>query len=206
MKRLTRTLAGLALALALPASATTVLVTSIAPGRVDLIVNGTAIRSLRAGEVSPEGVRAIEIGRDAVLLEVDGKRWSMRLGSSTASSVVLQADARGHFIVTAYINGRPARALVDTGATSVAMGRSEAARLGVNLSGARPVVTRTAGGERKAWLTRVASVQIGEIALADVEVAVGETDELTITLLGMSFLNRVEMQRSGSTLILTRRH
>ena len=206
MRRICAALAALVLAVPLPSGATTVFVTSIGPGQVNLIVNGSVVRSLRTGEVSPEGVRVIEIGRDVVHLEVDGKRWSMRLGSSTSSSVVLQADSRGHFVVTAHVNGLPTRAIVDTGASTVSMSRSEAARLRINLSGAIPGVAHTAGGARRVWLTRVASVQVGDIVLADVEVTVSETDELPITLLGMSFLNRVEMQRSGSTLVLTRRH
>jgi predicted aspartyl protease len=39
-----------------------------------------------------------------------------------------------------------------------------------------------------------------------VEATVSEADELPIALLGMSFLSQLEMQRSGRTLTLTRRH
>ena len=54
----------LLLAAASPAAlATTVMVMSIGSDRVDLLVNGTAVRSLRPGEASPEGVR-LTIARD----------------------------------------------------------------------------------------------------------------------------------------------
>jgi aspartyl protease family protein len=149
------------------------MVMSITSTRVEMLVNNSAVRSLRAGEVSPEGVKVIEIRAGTALVEIDGRRWQMRIGSATAASVVLQADKRGHFITTATINGQPVPVLIDTGATAVAMNLSEAQRAGVSFAGAR----------------REPADQL---------------NELPNTLLGISFLNQVEMQRSGRT--LTRRH
>jgi aspartyl protease family protein len=188
------------------AAATSVMVMSISAGRVELLVNGSAVRSLRAGGVSPEGVRVIEVGNGAAVVEVDGRRWQMRLGSSTASSAALRADARGHFFVDALVNGVPVRSIVDTGATSVALNLSDARRLGVDLNRARRAVAQTAGGPRVIWIVQLASVQVGDIVLAGVQAALHEANELPVALLGMSFLGQVDMQRSGDTLILTRRH
>ncbi|HWI98526.1 MAG TPA: TIGR02281 family clan AA aspartic protease [Burkholderiales bacterium] len=195
------------MALAMPgmASATSVLVMSITGASVEVLVNNSAVRTLRPGETSPEGVKLIDLGTGGALIEVDGRRWLMPLGSSTASSLVLQADERGHFIVTAAINGVPVRALVDTGASAVAMNLSEARRAGVSLSGARRVRVLTASGAREALLVQIASVQVGEIVVYDVEATLSERDELPITLLGMSFLKHLDMYRSGASLTLTRR-
>ena len=198
--------AALLAALPFATQATTVMVMSISGTRVELLVNNSAVRSLRPGEVSPEGVKLIEISAGSALVEVDGKRWQMRLGSATASSVVLQADERGHFVVHPAINGVPVRALVDTGASSVAINLSEARRAGVDFAGARRVMVQTAAGPRPALLVRLASVQLGELMVYNVEATVSERDELPITLLGMSFLNHLEMQSSGRNLTLTRRH
>jgi aspartyl protease family protein len=204
---LRRFAAALALAAAsASAFATTVMVMSIAPGRVELLVNGSAVRSLRPGQVSPEGVKLLEIGPQGALIEIDGKRWQMALGSSTTSSVVLHADARGHFLASALINGVPMRALVDTGASSVSLNLSDAQRLGVNLAGAQRIALQTAGGVRPGLRARLAQVQVGDIVLRDVEASVSLGNELPIVLLGMSFLNHLELQRTGSTLTLTRRH
>jgi aspartyl protease family protein len=204
---LRRLAAMLLLAAASPAAlATTVMVMSIGQGRVDVLVNGSAVRTLRPGETSPEGVRLIEVGPRGALVEVDGRRWTMGLGSSTATSVVVQADARGHFLVTAAINGVPMRALVDTGASAVSLNLSDARRLGVNLAGAQSVTLQTAGGPRQGLRARLATVQVGDIVLRDVEATVSVADELAIVLLGMSFLNHLELQRAGTTLTLTRRH
>lgn len=188
------------------ASATSVLVMSITGASVEVLVNNSAVRTLRPGETSPEGVKLIDLGTGGALIEVDGRRWLMPLGSSTASSLVLQADERGHFIVTAAINGVPVRALVDTGASAVAMNLSEARRAGVSLSGARRVRVLTASGAREALLVQIASVQVGEIVVYDVEATLSERDELPITLLGMSFLRHLDMYRSGASLTLTLRH
>ena len=97
-------------------------------------------------------------------------------------------------------------ALVDTGASTVALNMADAQRAGVNFAGARRVVVQTAGGPRPALLVRLASVSIGDVLVRDVEATVSEHNELPIVLLGMSFLNQVEMQRSGLSLTLTRRH
>ena len=61
---------------------------------------------------------------------------------------------------------------------------------------------------RAAWCptyaVRLDSVRLGSIELAGVEAIVIEQG-LDIALLGMSFLNRLEMQRDGQTMILLRR-
>jgi len=70
---------------------------------------------------------------------------------------------------------------------------------------ARRCSSSTAGGPRPALVVRLASVRVGEVLVSDVEATVSEADELPIALLGMTFLNELEMQRSGRTLTLTRR-
>jgi len=198
-------LAGLLL-VASAAQATTVMVISIARGEVELLVNGAVVRRLVAGQTTPEGIVVHEVRADSALVEVDGKRWQMTLGSSTATSVALQADARGHFVTDIYVNGAPVRALVDTGATSVTINLADARRLGVDLANAQPIVLQTTGGQRRGLRARLASVQVGDIVLRDVEAAISEGNELPIVLLGMSFLRQVDLQRSGQTLTLTKRH
>jgi aspartyl protease family protein len=193
-------------AAAFPAFATTVMIMSITAGRVDMLVNGAVMRSLRPGEASPEGVRLISIEPRGAVVDVDGKRWLMVLGSSTSSSVVLQADSRGHFLVDAVINGVPIKALVDTGASAVSLNLADAQRLRVDLASAQKVLMHTAGGPRQGLRARLALVQVGDIVLRDVEATVSVANELNIVLLGMSFLNHVEMQRAGNTLTLLRRH
>jgi aspartyl protease family protein len=200
--------AALLLAGALEAAAATVFVMSVNPAEVSLVINGSTMRTLRPGETSPEGVRVLLIRGDMALIEVDGRRWEMRMGSRTTTQVVLQADSQGHFYTTVLINGQPVRAVVDTGASTVALNMAEARRVNVNFAGAQRGMTQTANGIRATWRVSLATVQLGDIVLRNIEggVAEGGSEQLSVVLLGMSFLNHLDMQRSGNQLILIQKH
>jgi aspartyl protease family protein len=62
----------------------------------------------------------------------------------------------------------------------------------------------TASGPAGVYGIKLDRVRIGAIELNNVDAVVVEQG-LAIALLGMTFLNRVEMQRDGSTMTLTRR-
>lgn len=199
--------AAAALAAALAAEATSVMVMSLEHDRAQLLVNGSAVRSLRAGQASPEGVRLVAADRSQAVIEVDGRKMILRLGQSTVATAELKSDARGHFVTVAFINGVETRALVDTGATLVALSSDEARRIGVGYSPQSRVQIATAGGPRTGYRALLAAVRVGEVTLHNVEAVVmeGGRDELPVALLGMSFLRGVEMRRVGDTLTLTRR-
>jgi aspartyl protease family protein len=126
------------------AHATTVLVMSLETDRAQLLVNGTIVRNLRSGQSSPEGVRLVSADRSQAVVEVDGTQMTLRLGQSTVAVAELKADPRGQFITTAYVNGVETRAMIDTGATSVALSSDEARAkvgyAGVRASRSRPAV------------------------------------------------------------------
>ena len=67
----------------------------------------------------------------------------------------------------------------------------------------RPAVTQTANGRAPAWRITLDRVKVGSIGLSNVDAIVIEHG-LNVALLGMSFLNRVEMRRDGETMVLTR--
>jgi aspartyl protease family protein len=182
------------------------MVMSLDVDRAQLLVNGTAVRSLRVGQASPEGVRLVAADRTRAVLEVEGRTLTLGIGQSTVATVELKADARGQFITTAYINGVATRALIDTGATSVAISVDEAERMGISLAGAPRVRVATAGGQRAGYRVTLGTVAVGAITLHDVEAVVAEGDELPITLIGMSYLKGVDARRAGDTLTLTRRN
>lgn len=207
--RVVRWVLWLALACLAPvAHATTVLLMSLEQGRVQLLVNGTAVRTLREGQTSPEGVKLISADRTQARLEVDGRELALGLGGSTVASAELKADRSGHFVTTAYVNGVATPALIDTGATSVTLSSDEAQRLSIRYAGGPRVQSATAGGPRAGYRVNLATVRVGGITLHNVDAMVmeGGKSELPITLIGMSFLNGVEMRRVGDTLTLTRRN
>ena len=104
----------------------------------------------------------------------------------------LEPDNRGHFRADFRLNGRSVDALIDTGATLIAINRSTARRLGVNLSESdfRHEV-RTANGTARAAAAMIDTVEIGRIRVRDVQAVVLDDKALEGTLVGMSFLRRL---------------
>ena len=104
----------------------------------------------------------------------------------------IKADARGHFITSAKMNGRKVTVLVDTGATSVAINKSTARRLGLRLSPSDfKYKVNTANGTVKAASAMIDRIAIGRVSVTDVRVAVLPDKSLKDTLLGMTFLNEL---------------
>ena len=63
----------------------------------------------------------------------------------------------------------------------------------------------TANGPAAVYKVRLDSVRVGDISITDVEALVHDGNALPLVLLGMSFLNRVEMRRDGQTMTLIKR-
>jgi len=118
--------------------------------------------------------------------------------------VRLSADPTGHFLADFKLNGRSVNAMVDTGATLVAMNLSTAHRIGINLKPAdfRYQVS-TANGNAKAAGVVIDNLQIGRIAVDKVQAVVLEDEALSGTLIGMSFLKQLsKFQVEDGSLLL----
>lgn len=183
------------------------------PGKVLLTINGGAPRIVAVGARTDEGVKVLAVEGETAILEIDGKRRVLRVGQNVAAqpsgagpaSVVLTADARGHFVTTGNINGTTVRFLVDTGASMVSIGASDARRIGLDPNKGEPGIVNTANGQAMVSRVKLNSVRVGDVILHNVDALVHQHD-LPITLLGMSFLNRMEMQRNGDTMTLIKRY
>lgn len=196
-----------ALSAAAGATAASVRVIDVTYQRADVVINGDTPRTLWVGETTQEGVTLRGVENEAALVEVNAKLWTLKRGESTVAQTTLQGDTRGQFFAMALINGVPVRALIDTGATSVALNSEDAHRMGIDYLRGQRVTVQTANGPVGAYRVALASVQVGEIALANVAATVidGNRRDLPLVLIGMSFLREVEMLRSGNTLVLQRR-
>ncbi|MFO0523735.1 MAG: TIGR02281 family clan AA aspartic protease [bacterium] len=178
-----------------------------------LVINGGNPRTLKAGQATPEGVRLVSANSQQAVVEINGRRETLSMGQSIAGQrstagrqqAVLMSDGRGHFWANAEINGSTAKVLVDTGATYLSMSNATARRLGINFLQGQRGFTSTANGTVPVYRVTLASVRVGDIALTNVDASVHEGDSLPVILLGMSFLNRVEMQRDGDRMTLIRR-
>ena len=77
--------------------------------------------------------------------------------------------------------------------------RSDALRAGVAYTRGEPRIMETANGQARGWLVSLDSVRINGITLRNVPGVVLEVD-MPQALLGMSFLNRMDMRREGGAL------
>ncbi|MDH4173181.1 MAG: TIGR02281 family clan AA aspartic protease [Betaproteobacteria bacterium] len=195
---------------ALPAAAADVSFVGVIGERAAiLVIDGGAPRTVKVGQTFG-AVTVVSVERERAVIEVDGARRTLTRGqhfqsaSSDRQSTVLAADERGHFFAEGAINNKPVRFVVDTGATVVALPASEAARLGIDYRKGRVGSTRTAGGVVPVYRLTLDAVRVGGIELHGVEALVIEQG-LDVALLGMSFLNRVEIRNEGQTMTLLRR-
>ncbi|MBI2720349.1 MAG: TIGR02281 family clan AA aspartic protease [Rhizobiales bacterium] len=117
---------------------------------------------------------------------------TLRLMSATE----LKANAGGHFITKAAINGNDITVLVDTGATTVALSYEDADQAGLRPSSLDfNVPVATANGMAKAAKVKIDRIEIDGIKVDDVDGLVLPEGALRGTLLGMSFLSRLRSFR-----------
>jgi aspartyl protease family protein len=113
--------------------------------------------------------------------------------ASGGYQIVLEADAHGHYAAEMMVDGTRFPALVDTGATVVALPMAVAGQIGI-FPGPEQFTQRvsTANGELKVAPVRLSNVTLGPIRLHDVDAVVIPEGRLDKTLLGMSFLGRLK--------------
>lgn len=192
-------------------NATEVALVGTLGSRALVSIDGAPPRNMGAGQ-KHGSVKLLSVTGSQAEFEIDGKRHTVRMGDRAVSiaggrreEARLVADGRGHFITHGQINGRSIRFLVDTGASNIALGISDARRLGINLENATQGLTQTANGVIVVRHVRLDSVKVGGITLYNVEAAVTD-GHMPESLLGMSFLNRTQMVRDGDMLVLTKRY
>ena len=179
-----------------------------------LVIDGAAPRSMGEGEVA-QGVRVIQVLPGEVRVEIDGQPRLLQLGGSPVESgpastrteaarIVLTANSRGHFTHTVRINDQLAEAMIDTGASTVAIGKREADRMNLRYTDAPTTPVHTANGTAQAWPIRLHSMRMGGAQLWNVEALVLPQD-MPYILLGNSFLAAFSMQRQNDQMVLIQR-
>ncbi|MFT7724101.1 MAG: retropepsin-like aspartic protease [Roseateles sp.] len=174
-----------------------------------LLIDGEP-RTLQVG-ASSGGVKLVALEAGRAVVEAGGRRQTLVLGAAPArvlaagappaSQITLPAGPGGHFTAPGAINGHATTFLVDTGATTLAIGQAEADKLGLRYRDGQRVVAHTANGAVPASRIMLASVRVGAVEVRDVE-AVVVPAALGHVLLGNSFLGRFQMRRDNDVMTL----
>jgi len=118
--------------------------------------------------------------------------------------VELRAGAHGHYFANAEINGRPIDVLVDSGASMVALTSEDARIAGLSIRDSDYTHrVSTANGSAKVAPVVLDRISIGDITVRNVPATVSEPGKLGTSLLGMSFLGRLQqIDIRGGVLVL----
>jgi len=183
-----------------------------------ILISGGLLRGYR-GRL-PQAVQAIAIWLLIVLALVAGYSYRFELqavagrvlGSlvpglavgEASGDVVVTRNGAGTFAVNGRVNGKPARFIFDTGASTVVIRQEDAPGFGIATAGLTfDVPVSTANGRTHAAPVTLESVAVGRIVVHGVRALVARSGTLGANLLGHSFLSRLDSYTvEGDRLIL----
>lgn len=125
-----------------------------------------------------------------------------QLGDGT---ITLQRGRDGHFHVTALVNGKSVRFVIDTGATNLVLSQADAERVGIDPDALAYVMpTQTANGQVMSARVQLDSIALGPHFDEDIRATVNG-GALRQSLMGMSYLSLYRSLRvEGDTMYLVR--
>ncbi|MFM2275242.1 MAG: hypothetical protein RL211_1114 [Pseudomonadota bacterium] len=197
------------------ASAQSVALAGMLSGKALMIVDSGAPKGVAVGETY-RGVRVVSTQGEFAVVEIAGKRHTLRVGDAPASvggkggagssgtKVVLTAGTGGHFVAQGQINGRTIQMVVDTGASLVSISAADASRMGLVYQDGQPVRLSTANGVINGWKIKLSSVRLGDVEIYEVDAVVSPA-AMPFVLLGNSYLSRFQMTRTNDQMLLEKR-
>jgi len=195
------------------AAALDVNVVGLFPNKAIVQIEGGALQTLSVGQKTRDDIILLSVERDGATFDIQGRRVALAMGSARmqaspaaeANRAVVPTNERGILVADGEVNGKPVRFAVDTGATLITLPAREASRLGLDYHNGQKTTMETANGEVFAYRLKLDTVRVGQVVVHNVDALIAESNNLPIALLGMSFLNRVDMRREGTILTLTKR-
>lgn len=182
--------------------------------RAVLLVEGQQ-HLLKVGQTSPEGIKLVSASSESAILLIGGEQVTARLDGRVSASkrpaavqeVQVRRNTTGMYTTVGSINGLPVSFLVDTGATQVAMNASQARRLGIDFHViGTPAEVTTASGVERAWSVILDAVKVGDLEVRNVSAVVLEGAQPVLTLLGMSYLGRIDISNDGQLMTLRKKY
>jgi aspartyl protease family protein len=171
-------------------------------------VDGARI-TLREGETE-KGLRLIAADAQSALVEISGQeqrlRVSQRISSQfsepTRRSITIPRNEQMQYRTTAEINGVRLPVIVDTGANIVALNTRDARAVGIKANEGVAASVETAGAVVAARRVVLDSVDVGGIRIEAVAATVIAGAQPSVVLLGMSYLQHVELEDRAGVLTL----
>ena len=180
-------------------------------------MNGKQAKIISVGQ-SYEGVKLLEANTHHAVVELEGQRRTLTLNSTvllskslgaqaaaTATSAQIFANENGFFMADGRINGETLEFLVDTGANLVVLSSRHADQVDLEYEDGIQGYATTASGNAPMYKIELDRISFKGIELRNVEAGVIVGNFPVIPLLGMSFLNKLEMNRSGNRMVLRKR-
>ena len=194
------------------ASSADVVVEALLPNLAVMRIDGQRVK-LRAGE-SHKGITLIEANSKTALIEIDGKlqhlgvsqRISAQFSEPESRVVTIPRNSQLQYQTTAEINGARVRVVVDTGANIIAMNAAHARAAGISDDEGQPSQVQTAGSIVAARRVVLDSVDVGGIRVNRVLATVLDGEFPIDVLLGMSFLQHVDLEESEGILTIRARY
>ncbi len=168
---------------------------------------------LKVGNTSKFGVSLISADPHVAKVRYKGEVYELGLSTRVSGgfeepetqSVRMNEDALGQYRMRGSIDGTFVNFLVDTGASVVAMSERHARMVNLDYRRAQKGTVQTAQGVARAYFLRLSEVTLGSITVNGVQATVIEGGYPTDVLLGMSFLNKLNMQNNDGVLVLSAR-
>ncbi|MEM9316876.1 MAG: TIGR02281 family clan AA aspartic protease [Pseudomonadota bacterium] len=185
-----------------------VFVEALLPNLAVLQIDGKRV-TLRAGESSGELTLISSDARSAVV-EINGEQRQLQVSQRISSAfsqpeareVVVRRDERLQYRTNAEINGVRLPVLVDTGANMIALNARQALAVGIGRNEGTPARVQTASDVLPARQVTLDSVDVGGIRVDAVTAMIIDGEQPSTVLLGMSFLQHVDMQEKDGVLTL----
>ncbi|MFT7287547.1 MAG: aspartyl protease family protein [Halieaceae bacterium] len=188
-----------------------VIVEALLPGIAVVLIDGDRV-TLRLGQ-EDRGVLLLEADARSALIEVDGQRRRLGVSQRISGQFSQPTDRRVdvprndqlQYLTTAEINGRRMPVIIDTGANIVAMNAQQALAAGIAVDEGVRSSVQTAGSIVSARRVLLDRVSVGGISVDGVVASVLDGEYPTVVLLGMSYLQHVDLEERGGILSLRAR-
>ena len=201
-------------ALAAAAHAQSVAFSGMLGDKALLIIDGQA-RGVAVG-TTVQGVKLVRITGTQAQIEAGGKTQTLRLGGTAVvagdsggggggSRIVLPVGSGGHYTGLGSINGHPVHFLVDTGATTIAMGADVATQIGLDPANSTLAAAMTANGTVATRVITLHKVTLGDVTVYNVE-AVVMPQAMPMVLLGNTYLSHFQIHNDSNSLVLEKKN